>query len=378
MGLCPPVQADRGVRGQPRQGRGDRRARRRPAGRWGHADHGRGLLGPGPDHVLRPERRRQAGAPDPALQPDQCGAQRHEEAGGTRGAPHRLPAQRNGREDQSATRIEGAHCYSVARFDPDQRLVGADGVLTEAIRRRVIEVLNEARVFRRQQGASVVGHGAVKQAYAAHAADLRVQAAEQQGFVPFGVGVGDHNPTMTIATFDSLCRAVGKDVFALQFQVLRLGQAKAVRDGQVGKGSKLGLAQRHGFDGEGRTGGRRLDGCAAALYRFYVARLAIGGRPVGGADQAVGDAGLGGGVAGVADDVQLGLGPGAVQGPGARDRRHHVKAALGDPAGDVADGVDVLEDPVLAVEEAAVGEVPVLDPGEGHGEVGIGELVRLA
>ena len=40
-------------------------------------------------------------------------------------------------------------------------------------------------------------------------------------------------------------------------------------------------------------------------------------RPVGGADQAVHDAGLGGGMTGVTDDVQPGLGPGAVQGPGA-------------------------------------------------------------
>jgi hypothetical protein len=76
------------------------------------------------------------------------------------------------------------------------------------------------------------------------------------------------------------------------------------------------------------------------------------------------------------DDVQLGLGPCPVQGPGAGDRRHDVEPSLGDPARDVADAADVLQQPAFLGEEAAVGEVPAFDAGEGDRELGFGELVR--
>ncbi len=81
-------------------------------------------------------------------------------------------------------------------------------------------------------------------------------------------------------------------------------------------------------------------------------------------------------MAGVGDDVQLRLGPGPVQGPGAGDRGDDIEPALGDPAGDVAHPVHILHDPAVLREEARVGEEPVLDPGEGDGEFGFGELVR--
>src|SRR5579871_2191776 len=70
-------------------------------------------------------------------------------------------------------------------------------------------------------------------------------------------------------------------------------------------------------------------------------------RPVGGAHEAVDDARLGGRVAGVPDHLEVRLRPGVLQRPGALHRRHHVEAALHDPARDVLDLVDVLENPAV-------------------------------
>src|SRR5262249_30261029 len=53
---------------------------------------------------------------------------------------------------------------------------------------------------------------------------------------------------------------------------------------------------------------------------------------------------------------------------------HDVEAALNDPARDAADLVDVLQDPAVFIEEAAVDEIVALDPGEGDGEVDLVEL----
>ena len=80
-------------------------------------------------------------------------------------------------------------------------------------------------------------------------------------------------------------------------------------------------------------------------------------------------------MAGVRDDLEFRFRPGAVQRPGAGHRGHDIEPALDDPGRDVPDPVDRVEDPVLLGEEALVGEVPVLDPREGDGEIGLGELV---
>src|SRR5262249_17368891 len=88
----------------------------------------------------------------------------------------------------------------------------------------------------------------------------------------------------------------------------------------------------------------------------------------------VDDAGFGRGVAGVPDDLEAGLGPGGLQPPGRVHRGDDVEAALDHPAWDAAQLVDVVEQPALFREEAAVGEVVALDPREGDGEVDLVEL----
>src|SRR5579871_865076 len=69
-----------------------------------------------------------------------------------------------------------------------------------------------------------------------------------------------------------------------------------------------------------------IDSCAAAALALRSAQ-----RRVRRADQGVDDAGLGGGVTGVPDDLESGARPGLLQRPRALQRRHHVEAALHDP-----------------------------------------------
>src|SRR5690606_11367130 len=70
-------------------------------------------------------------------------------------------------------------------------------------------------------------------------------------------------------------------------------------------------------------------------------------------------------------DLQLRLRPRLVQVPRVLQRADHVVAAVHDHAGDVGDAVRVAQQLVLDLEESAVDEVVVLDPGEGQGELRI-------
>src|ERR1043165_9674954 len=93
------------------------------------------------------------------------------------------------------------------------------------------------------------------------------------------------------------------------------------------------------------------------------------------ADQLVDDAGLGDGVAGVGDDAEVGLGPGAVQVPGAAHGADHVVAPLDDDGRDVSYLPDVLDEVVVRREEGVVHEVLTLDAREGERELRVGELL---
>lgn len=86
---------------------------------------------------------------------------------------------------------------------------------------------------------------------------------------------------------------------------------------------------------------------------------------VGGGDQARQRAGFIESVAGVGHQVELGLGPGAVQVPGGARRRADVVAALDDGAGNAAQLVGVA-DQLAFFHEAGVHEIVVLDAGEGQ------------
>src|SRR5262245_34239852 len=95
------------------------------------------------------------------------------------------------------------------------------------------------------------------------------------------------------------------------------------------------------------------------------------GELAGGADQLVDDAGLGHGVAGIADDAKIGLRPGAREVPGVLDWGDDIVAAVRDDAGQVTDALDAEQQLIVALEETAIDEVVALDAGKGDG-VGVG------
>ena len=100
-------------------------------------------------------------------------------------------------------------------------------------------------------------------------------------------------------------------------------------------------------------------------------------KPVGGPQQGIGDAGLGGGVAGIGHHDEVGLRPGLVEVPGRDGWRHHVIAALDDDARNAGQPVGVGDQLVVLPEEAAIDEIVALDAGEGDGEM-IGAELRHA
>mmetsp|Transcript_16878 Transcript_16878/g.54049 ORF Transcript_16878/g.54049 Transcript_16878/m.54049 type:complete len:342 (-) Transcript_16878:181-1206(-) len=77
------------------------------------------------------------------------------------------------------------------------------------------------------------------------------------------------------------------------------------------------------------------------------------------------------------DDLEICLGPGAVQIPRRPHRAHHVVAALHDHARNVADAVYVLQQELVAREEAAVDEVVVLDPRKGQRKLVFASTLHL-
>ena len=64
-----------------------------------------------------------------------------------------------------------------------------------------------------------------------------------------------------------------------------------------------------------------------------------------------------------------------MKGPGARDGGDDIKPTLCDPGRDLANAVDIVQQPVLFGEEAPVHEVPAFDAGKGDRELRLGELV---
>ena len=76
----------------------------------------------------------------------------------------------------------------------------------------------------------------------------------------------------------------------------------------------------------------------------------------------------------VGDDPQIRLGPREVELPRAHRRTDDVVAPLDDDGRDVADRVDVLDEPVVGLEEGVVDEVVALDARERDRFVRIAEV----
>src|SRR5262249_35378421 len=81
-------------------------------------------------------------------------------------------------------------------------------------------------------------------------------------------------------------------------------------------------------------------------------------------DERRASAGLERDMAGVRDDLEPRLGPGAVQVPGVADRADEIVAAVDDDARYVADARHLLEQVVIGREEGVVLEVVAFDAGE--------------
>src|SRR5438477_624929 len=88
-----------------------------------------------------------------------------------------------------------------------------------------------------------------------------------------------------------------------------------------------------------------------------MSRCSAGGVGIGCGHERAGVAGLEGGMTGIRDDVERGLGPSVVQIPGTAHRTDHVVAPLHDGAGNLADALHIVEQLCLALEEAIVDEV---------------------
>src|SRR6476620_2955906 len=89
----------------------------------------------------------------------------------------------------------------------------------------------------------------------------------------------------------------------------------------------------------------------------------------GGPDQLVDHARLGHGVAGVGDDAQLGLRPGAPQIPGILYGGNHVIAAVHDRARQMPNNADIEKKLIVPREKSAIDEVVALDAGESNGVI---------
>ena len=98
-----------------------------------------------------------------------------------------------------------------------------------------------------------------------------------------------------------------------------------------------------GHRSDRRLGRARPRVPAPRRRRYRAEPLLRPAEAVGGEDEFVEGAGLGGGVAGVGDDAQLSLGPGAVQLPGGFDGADDVVAALDDDSRQVTDAANVGE-----------------------------------
>src|ERR1051325_2728834 len=100
------------------------------------------------------------------------------------------------------------------------------------------------------------------------------------------------------------------------------------------------------------------------------------GKAVGRTHQRVDDAGFSDRVAGIGNDVELRLRPGAMQIPGAADWTNNIISSLNNYSGNVPDRINVFNQIVIAVKESAVGEVMTLNACKGKGESGIAVLLN--
>src|SRR6266545_2990181 len=121
----------------------------------------------------------------------------------------------------------------------------------------------------------------------------------------------------------------------------------------------------------GGAAGRAADRVRVSRSSSIEARVAVGGR-----HQGASDGGIERAVTCVRHDHELRLGPGAVEVPGIADRADHVVAAVHDRARDVPNPGDVAQELVVAVQEAAVGEVVALDARQSQRARILGELRR--
>ena len=98
------------------------------------------------------------------------------------------------------------------------------------------------------------------------------------------------------------------------------------------------------------------------------------GHLLGSTYQGIGDARLGGRMAGIADDLQLAVGPGLVQRPGVVQRADGVVAAMHDDARQMGDLRHVTQQ-LVRLEKGVVDEVVALDTGDGQRSVRLAEAL---
>src|SRR5271155_4648621 len=82
-------------------------------------------------------------------------------------------------------------------------------------------------------------------------------------------------------------------------------------------------------------------------------------------------------MAGIADDVQAGFGPGAVQVPGAAQRTDDIVAALHDVARNMPDALAVAQQLIVPAQKSAVDEIMTFNARKRGGESRIFIMAQL-
>src|SRR4029078_13578310 len=126
-------------------------------------------------------------------------------------------------------------------------------------------------------------------------------------------------------------------------------------------------AQRELALGRQRNGGLQL-----LLFRYLL--LAGTSKIISRLTQDSDDSRFADRMAGVRNNFQLRLGPGAMKLPGAHYRTNNVVPALHDDARNSADTADVLDQIIVSREEGVVHEVVAFNASEGQGELGVAKF----
>src|ERR1041384_7900323 len=98
-------------------------------------------------------------------------------------------------------------------------------------------------------------------------------------------------------------------------------------------------------------------------------------KTVGGADECVPNSRLGGCVSRVGNNVQLRVGPCAMQVPGIHQRTDNVVTSMNDYRRNVTNAIDILDQVIVSFEEAVVDKVVTLDSRERDRLLRFGKLV---